>query len=54
MFLGGRSREGGYTANLFDAIVCSRLAFNFVGVAAGWLMRKGYANVGSALLEFIK
>ena len=35
--------------------------FNFVfdiqfalGVAAGWLMREGYANIGSAILELIR
>tara|TARA_A100001011_G_scaffold398211_1_gene501802 strand:- start:379 stop:531 length:153 start_codon:yes stop_codon:yes gene_type:complete len=35
--------------------------FNFVfdiqfalGVVAGWLMREGYANVGSILLDLIK
>ena len=46
------------SANLFDPVIRSRLAFNFLfdiqfalGVAAGWLMREGYSNAGSALLR---
>ena len=49
------------SANLFDPVIRSRLAFNFLfdiqfalGVAAGWLMREGYSMLAALLEQLIK